>query len=54
MVQIFAFLLMFVRNTAHPLGMPIRYWVVVVLMIANIAIAVSFYHDAAALSRLYF
>ena len=53
-VQIFAFSLMFVRSTAHPLGMQMRYWIVGVLMIANIMIVLSFTHDAALLRHLYF
>ena len=53
-VQISAFILMFVRQTARPCNVSIRIWVIVLLMVASIAIVMSLYHNAAPLSHLYF
>ena len=53
-VQILGFALMFVRRTARLLNVPIRIWIIVLFMLANIAIGVSLYHDVSPLYDLYF
>lgn len=53
-VQLFAFLLFFIKAKRKFLWIPIQAWVIVLILVANITIVISVAHDASSPLQLYF